>query len=79
MDGVMRLANTWARQFTPDVMHAMRMSATSVGLPGASADRKLWLQYIEEWAEKQEHTGPDGGPLIIVRAPNGGSAPTPPR
>ena len=84
MDEVVRLAKAWARQYTPDVIHALQQSATMIGMPGASSDRKLWLQYMEKFAERQEHTGPDGSPLIIERSPDGGnhtkktSAPTPP-
>lgn len=65
MDDVIHLAKRWARQFTPEVLHAMRDSATSVGQPGAPNDRKLWLQYIEKWSERVEHTGEGGGPVVF--------------
>lgn len=72
MDEVILLAKQRARASTVDVIHALRRSATSYGLTGASADRKLWLQYMENFAEKQQHELPPGS-IIFTRPPDGGS------
>lgn len=72
MDEVIALAKKFAREATVEVLQAMRRSATSL-MPGSHSDRKLWLEYFENFAERQEHTGKDGAPLpplTIIRAPS---------
>lgn len=67
MDDVHRLARQWAKQFIPDVFGAMvHVAADRMG--GTAQDRKLFLQYFEDWAprERQEVTGKDGETIGLV-------------
>ncbi len=48
------------RTLTPDVVMAIANSARK----GSSASQKLWMQIMEGWAERQEHTGKDGDNLF---------------
>jgi hypothetical protein len=73
MDEVADLARQWARQFIPDVFGAMVHSAAD-RLGGTAQDRKLFLQYFQDWAprERQEVTGRDGQDfqLVFVKKPS---------
>lgn len=76
MDDVVKTAKRLAREFTPDVIHALRRSATSVG-PGTSPDRKLWVQYIEEWIERNENVAQPQ--TIIFERPKSDARPASPK
>lgn len=67
MEDVYRLARTRVRkEYSSDVYHRMGVEAS--GVFGNAQDRKLFLEYFEKWAPKQQLVGADGGPLMIVRA-----------
>jgi hypothetical protein len=44
----------WAKEKTAEVIDAVFKGATSQDSKGQSANAKLWLQYIEDWAEKKD-------------------------
>lgn len=48
MDGVVKLARKRARKHTPFVIEALREGVAR----GNVRAMKLWLQYVEEWSEK---------------------------
>lgn len=52
-DLVRSFIKDWARTKTPEVVQAVFEGATMVGESGQAANAKLWLQYIEDWAERQ--------------------------
>lgn len=44
----------WAKDSTAEIIEAIKQGALMVGEKGQAANAKLWLQYIEDWAEKQD-------------------------
>lgn len=74
-DEVSRLATEWARGFLPDVLGAMVHAAVD-RLGGTAQDRKLFLQYVQDWAPKEatEHYLP-AGTVIFTRSQDGGRKP----
>lgn len=47
---VKKKRNDWAKSKTPDVINALYKKAVK---EGNAAEAKLWLQYVDEWTEKQ--------------------------
>jgi hypothetical protein len=70
-DEVAKLAKEWAQSFLPDVLGAM-VHAAADRLGGTAQDRKLFLQYVHDWAEKQQHELPPG--MIIFNRPSDGGS-----
>jgi len=52
-EDVQRAIKEWAKEKTPDVIAAIYGRIVQKGDPMAA---KLWLQYIQDWAEKREET-----------------------
>lgn len=57
----------WARKLTKNVLTSLYRAAMSNN-PKASADRKLFLQVINEWAEKTKHEHDVGHTLFGILA-----------
>ena len=72
-DEVAKLAKEWAQAFLPDVLGAM-VHAAADRLGGTAADRKLFLQDVQDWAEKQQHDITPGS-VIFTRPTDGGHRP----
>src|SRR5882672_4963242 len=71
-DEVTKLAKEWAQAFLPDVLGAM-VHAAADRLGGTAADRKLFLQYVQDWAEKQQHDFAPGS--VTFNRPTDGAKP----
>lgn len=44
----------WAKGKTPEVIQSIFIGATMNGEAGQAANAKLWLQWVDEWAEKSD-------------------------
>lgn len=53
-DLVRKFIKEWARDRTSDVVDAIYQGAISVGDKGQAANAKLWLQWVDEWAESAD-------------------------
>jgi len=69
---VKALSMKWAKKFHADVLGAtIRVAADFLG--GTANDRKLYFQYVENWAPKEamQHELPPGQVVFVTSSPDG--------
>lgn len=53
-DQVRAFIKEWAKDSTAEIIQAIKKGALMVGEKGQAANARLWLQYVEDWAEKKD-------------------------